>query len=73
MLHGVALSAVLCGKEVKMQMILPIKCFWVTCREDEDLNEEFGVTQFDEADDYLNQQRELWPGKQIEMIAEIEK
>jgi len=36
------------------------------------LNEEFGAAQFDEADDYLNQQRKLWPSKEIEMIAEID-
>lgn len=56
-----------------MQMMtIPIKCFWVTCREDDDLNQEFGATQFDLADDYLAQQRKLWPNKEIEMIAEID-
>jgi len=60
------------GTELMQMLTLPIKCFWVTCREDEDLNEEFGAAQFDEADDYLNQQRKLWPGKQIEIIAEID-
>ena len=56
-----------------MQMItLPIKCFLVICRENEDLNEEFGSMQFDDADYYLNQQRKLYPEKQIKMIAEVD-
>ncbi|MDY7039061.1 MAG: hypothetical protein SV375_23275 [Thermodesulfobacteriota bacterium] len=56
-----------------MEMLtVPIKVFWVTCREDDDLDEEFGASQFDAAGNYLNEQRRLWPKKTIEMIAEID-
>jgi len=51
---------------------MPIKGFWVLCQEDDDLNEEFGSSQFEEADTYLNEQRKLWPGKTIELIADID-
>ena len=49
-----------------------IKGYWIICPEDEDLNEEFGAGQFDDAYTYLNEQRKVWPDKKIEMIAEID-
>lgn len=56
-----------------MQMItIPITGFWVTCQEDSDLDREFSPSQFHEAMDYLDEQRRLWPRKEIEMIAEVE-
>jgi len=51
---------------------IPVKGFWVVCREDSDIEEEFGASQFNEADDYLNEQRKLWPKKAIDMIADID-
>lgn len=56
-----------------MQMLtLPIKCFWVSCREDEDSSQEFGATQFDEAENYLINLRNELPSFTIELIAEID-
>lgn len=56
-----------------MQMLtVPIKCFWVVCKDDNDLDQEFNASQFDEADLYLYQQREFWPNKDIQLIAEID-
>lgn len=56
-----------------MKMLtIPVKGFWVLCNADSDLNEEFGAAQFAMADNYLNEQRELWPQKEINLIAEID-
>lgn len=56
-----------------MQMrTIPVRCFWVICHEDDDLNEEFGCGQFKEADNYLNKMRGNWTNKTFEMIAEID-
>ena len=48
---------------------LPVASFWVTCRADEDYNEEFGYTQFEMANDYLNEMRKLQPDYEFELIA----
>lgn len=51
---------------------IPVRCFWVICHEDDDLNEEFGCGQFKEADNYLNKMQGNWTNKTFEMIAEID-
>lgn len=56
-----------------MQMItLPVKGYWVICREDEYFNEEFGAGQFEEAISYMNEQRRTCLDKKLEIIAEID-
>lgn len=51
---------------------LPILGYWVLCRDDEDLNEEFGENQFQEADEYLNSNRKEHPNFEFEMLATVD-
>lgn len=56
-----------------MEMVtLPVAGYWVTCREDEDYNEEFGAAQFHEACKYLNRQRGHRPDLEFELIAALD-
>jgi hypothetical protein len=56
-----------------MQMLtIPIKSFWVICQNDEDVNEEFGASQFDDAKNYLINLRNERPELTFEMIADID-
>jgi hypothetical protein len=52
--------------------VLSVTRFWVICREDEDLNEEFGKTQLREAKSYLKKLQTDYSDKHIEIVAELD-
>ena len=57
---------------MKCLVTLLVASYWVTCRADEDYNEEFGHRQFEMADDYLNEKRKERPDLDFELIAVID-
>ena len=58
------------GDEMKLTTLL-ITGYWVTCRDDEDFNEEFGEDQFRMAEKYLHEMRISHPKIEFELIATI--
>jgi len=56
-----------------MKMLtLPVTTFYVTCREDDDLEEEFGAGQFEAAEQYLEECRKNHPNKVLELVAVVD-
>jgi len=51
---------------------LNVKCFYVSCKEEEDFNEEFGSGQFKDAKEYLAECRAEFPGYEFKLYAEVE-
>lgn len=52
-------------------MTLPVTGFWVTCRYDQDYDEEFGAHQIDAAKEYLDEKRKEKPELDFELIATV--
>ena len=50
-----------------------LKALWVVCDDDEDINQEFGSSQFDLAKDYLNEMRGKYPQYNMRLIGEIDE
>jgi hypothetical protein len=56
-----------------MKMLtLPVTTMYVTCCEDDDLEEEFGAGQFEAAEQYLEECRKNNPNKVIELVAVVD-